>query len=111
MSNNLIRIAATSSPHRVAGAIAHRMRVEMQAEVQAIGPVAVNQMVKAVILACSYLQVEQIEPVFVPSFVDVSVDGQMRTAVHLLIRPDIRKTNVANHPTFHYNVCTVEKPP
>lgn len=85
MINNLIRVAATSLPHGVAGAIAQQMRAEIQAEVQAISPVAVNQMLKAVIIARAYLQTDQIEPVYVPSFVEVSVEGQPRTAVRLYL--------------------------
>jgi stage V sporulation protein S len=111
MNNNLIRVAAISSPHRVAGAIAQQMRAEMQANVQAIGPVAVNQMVKAVIMARTYLQADGIQPVFVPSFVEVSVDGQPRTAVRLHILPDGCQINVAYSSPFHYNGCTVETLP
>lgn len=85
MSNNLIRVAATSSPHRVAGAIAQQMRAEKQAEVQAIGPVAVNQMLKAVIIARAYLEAEQIRLFLVPAFVDVVVEGRTRTAVCLRV--------------------------
>jgi stage V sporulation protein S len=85
MSNNLIRVAANSPVYGVAGAIAQQMRSGAQAEAQAIGANAVNQMIKALIIAHDYLQADQIQPICVPSFVTISIDGQQRTAVRLLI--------------------------
>ena len=85
MSDKVIRVAATSIPQRVAGAIAKTMRESRSAEVQAIGAGAVNQMIKAVILACQYVQPDKMQPFCVPSFIEVDVDGRPCTAVHLLV--------------------------
>jgi stage V sporulation protein S len=111
MENNLIRVAATSSPYRVAGAIAQQMRTERQVSVQAIGAGAVNQMIKSLIIARSYLQADQIQPVCVPSFVEVTVDGQLRTAVHLLVLSGIGKINVVYSASSPYNGCIVKNLP
>ncbi|MCG8347678.1 MAG: stage V sporulation protein S [Chloroflexales bacterium] len=55
------------------------------AEVQSIGAGATNQAIKAVAIARSYLNEEGIEIVCVPSFIDVAIDEEERTAIRLLI--------------------------
>ena len=80
---DIIKVAATSRSTAVAGAIAGVMREREQVDVQAIGAGAVNQAVKAVIIARSYLEQDGIDIVCVPSFVEVMIDNQERTAVRL----------------------------
>ncbi len=80
---DIIKVAATSRSTAVAGAIAGVMREQEQVDVQAIGAGAVNQAVKAVAIARSYLELDGIDIVCVPSFVEVTIDGQERTAVRL----------------------------
>lgn len=83
MNETVIRVSADSTPNRVAGAIAKAIRGQQSAEARAIGPNAVNQMVKAIALAQRYVAPEAIQIYCVPSFVDVIVDGDVRTAVSL----------------------------
>jgi stage V sporulation protein S len=78
---DIIRVAAASRSTAVAGAIAGVMREEEQVDVQAIGAGAVNQATKAVIIARGYLELDGIDIVCVPSFVEVMIDDQERTAV------------------------------
>ncbi len=80
---DIIKVAATSRSTAVAGAIAGVMREQEQVDVQAIGAGAVNQAVKAVAIARSYLELDGIDIICVPSFVEVVIDGQERTAVRL----------------------------
>ncbi len=80
---DVIKVAATSRSTSVAGAIAGVMREKGQVDVQAIGAGAVNQAVKAVIIARGYLELDGIDIICVPSFVEVMIDGQERTAVRL----------------------------
>ena len=80
---DIIKVAATSRSTAVAGAIAGVMREQEQVDVQAIGAGAVNQAVKAVAIARSYLELDGIDIICVPSFVEVMIDGQERTAVRL----------------------------
>ncbi len=84
---NIIKVSANSRTAAVAGAIAGVMREHRFAEVQAIGAGAVNQAVKAVILAKGYLVNDEIDIICVPEFVDVDIDGKVRTAVKLTITP------------------------
>lgn len=84
---NIIKVSATSRTAAVAGAIAGVMRDHRYAEVQAIGAGAVNQAVKAIVLAKGYLVNDGIDVICVPEFVDVDIDGKVRTAVKLVVTP------------------------
>jgi len=82
---DVIRVAAASRSTAVAGAIAGVMREQGQVNVQAIGAGAVNQAIKAVTIARGYLELDGIDIICVPSFVEVLIDGQERTAVRLSV--------------------------
>lgn len=84
---NIIKVSAQSRTSAVAGAIAGVMRDAHRAEVQAIGAGAVNQAIKAIVIAKGYLAEEGVDIICTPSFVEVDIDGQERTAVRLLIEP------------------------
>jgi stage V sporulation protein S len=87
---DLIKVAANSRSTAVAGAIAGVMREIGHVHVQAIGAGAVNQAVKAVTIARSYLELDGIDIVCIPSFVDVMIDNQERTAVRLSVEQRCR---------------------
>lgn len=84
---DVIKVSATSRTSAVAGAIAGVIRETHRAEVQAIGAGAVNQAVKALILATGYLQGDGITIVCTPEFVEVTIDDKVRTAIKLVIEP------------------------
>jgi len=84
---NIIKVSARSRTAAVAGAIAGVMREAGRAEVQAIGAGAVNQSVKAIVIAKGYLAEEGVDIVCVPSFVEVMIEEQERTAVRILVEP------------------------
>lgn len=84
---NVIKVSARSRTAAVAGAIAGVMRETQRAEVQAIGAGAVNQAVKAIVIAKGYLAEEGVDVVCTPSFVEVDIDDQERTAVRLIVEP------------------------
>ena len=81
----IIKVSANSRTASVAGAVAGVMRESGRAEVQAIGAGAVNQAVKAIAIARGYLLEEEVDISCVPTFVEVAIDGQERTAVRLLV--------------------------
>jgi len=82
---DVIKVKANSRTAAVAGAIAGVFRQHKHAEVQAIGAGAVNQAVKALVLAKGYLAEDGIIVVCIPEFVDVDIDGKIRTAVKLTV--------------------------
>ena len=83
----MIKVSANSPTSAVAGAIAGVVRENKRAEVQAIGAGAVNQAVKALVLAIGYLRNDGIDVVCVPEFADVTIDDKVRTAIKLVVEP------------------------
>jgi stage V sporulation protein S len=86
-SMDVIKVSGTSRTSAVAGAIAGVVRENKRAEVQAIGASAVNQAVKALALAKGYLVNDGYNIVFIPEFVDVDIDGKVRTAIKFIVEP------------------------
>ena len=84
---DLIKVSANSRTSAVAGAIAGVVREHTRAEVQAIGAGAVNQAVKALVLAIGYLKNDDIHVVCIPEFADVTIDDKVRTAIKLVVEP------------------------
>ena len=84
---DVIKVKANSRTAAVAGAIAGVMREHKHAEVQAIGAGAVNQAVKALVLAKGYLSEDGIPIVCIPEFVDVDIEGKIRTAIKIVVEP------------------------
>jgi len=81
----VIKVSAKSRSTSVAGAIAGIMREVGRAEVQAIGAGAVNQAVKAVAIARTYLKQDGIDAICIPHFAEVSIDDQERTSIKLVV--------------------------
>lgn len=82
---DIIKVATRSRSTSVAGAIAGVVREYGRAEVQAIGAGAVNQAIKAVAIARGYLALDGIDVICIPAFTEISIDGQERTAVRLVV--------------------------
>jgi len=84
---DMIKVSANSRTSAVAGAIAGVVREYHRAEVQAIGAGAVNQAVKALVLATGYLKNDGINVSCVPEFADVTIEDKVRTAIKLIVAP------------------------
>jgi stage V sporulation protein S len=85
---NMIKVSATSRTSAVAGAIAGVVREHHCAEIQAIGAGAVNQAVKALVLATGYLKLDGIHVSCVPEFAEVTIEDKVRTAIKLVVEPE-----------------------
>ncbi len=81
----VLKVSATSKPVAVAGAIAGVIRSQHKVEVQAIGAGAINQAIKAIAISRGYVAPGGIDLVCIPSFIDISIDGEDRTGIRLLI--------------------------
>lgn len=84
---SIIKVSARSRTASVAGAVAGVVRESGRAEVQAIGAGAVNQAIKAIAIATGYLADEDVHVVCIPSFAEVSIDNQERTAIKIAVEP------------------------
>lgn len=92
---DVIKVSGTSRTSAVAGAIAGVFREHKRAEVQAIGAGAVNQAIKAMVLARGYLKEDGYEVICAPEFADVDIEGKVRTAIKLVVEERVPGTNTA----------------
>jgi stage V sporulation protein S len=83
----ILKVSSRSRSTAVAGAIAGVVRESGRAEAQAIGAGAVNQAVKAVAIARGYLALDGVDVICIPSFTEVEIEGQERTAMKLIVEP------------------------
>lgn len=81
----LLKVSAKSSPNAVAGAIAGILRERGHVDVQVIGAGALNQAIKAVAIARSFVLEDGIDPVCIPAFKDIDIEGEGRTAICLSV--------------------------
>jgi stage V sporulation protein S len=84
---DIIKVKAISRTAAVAGAIAGVMREQKHAEVQAIGAGAVNQAVKALVLAKNFLIQDGMEIFISPEFVNIEIEEKVRTAIKFVVEP------------------------
>lgn len=85
VTSSVLKVSAKSNPNSVAGALAAVLRERPAAELQAVGAGAINQAVKAIAIARSYLRPGGMDLVCVPSFIDVEINGNDRTGISLAI--------------------------
>ena len=84
---DILRVAVSSNPKSVAGALAGVIREEGSAEMQAVGAGAINQAVKAIAISRGYIAPSGVNLVCVPGFVDIEIDGEERTAIKFVVEP------------------------
>jgi stage V sporulation protein S len=84
--DDVIRVSAKSRPASVAGAIAKVVRSSQRVDVQAIGAGAVNQAVKGLAIAGTYLKEDRISISCMPHFTETEIDGNERTAIRFEVR-------------------------
>jgi stage V sporulation protein S len=86
-----LKVSTKSNPNSVAGAMAGVLRQDGCVEVQIVGAGALNQAIKAVAIARGYVAAGGIDLVCVPTFADIEIDGERRTAIRLLIEDRHRR--------------------
>ena len=86
-----LKVSAKSNPNATAGAIAGAIREEGQVEIRTVGAGALNQAIKAIAIARGFVASSGIDLVCIPSFADIEIDGEERTAIKLTVMP--RKYN------------------
>ncbi len=89
VTTSILKVSAKSNPNSVAGALAAVLREREHAELQAVGAGAINQAIKAVAIARSYLKSGQIDLTCVPTFIDVEINGNERTGISLSVERHI----------------------
>jgi stage V sporulation protein S len=87
----VLKVSSRSNPNSVAGALAGVVRHAGVVEVQVVGAGALNQAIKAVAIARGFVAPSNIDLVCVPTFADIEIDGQGRTAIRLTIEDRHRR--------------------
>ena len=81
----ILKVSSRSNPNSVAGAMAGVVRQSGAVEVQVVGAGALNQAVKAVAIARGYLTPSNVDLICIPTFADIEIDGESRTAIRLSV--------------------------
>ena len=68
---NVIKVATSSDVNRIAGAIVAMFKEKGHADIRAVGAGAVNQAMKALIIAKSMMSMSNIETAIIPSFENI----------------------------------------
>lgn len=89
----LLKVSSKSRPNLVAGAIAAVLREIGLVRIQVIGAGALNQAIKAIAIARGFVSPSGINLVCIPSFKDIMIDGEERTAILLTVE-DLNKVLV-----------------
>jgi stage V sporulation protein S len=82
---NHLKVGSKSDPHKVAGSIAACIKKHRRAVLTMIGAGALNQMVKAGIIAQGYLAPEGYSFWYRHAFTNLLVDGAERTAIRITV--------------------------
>jgi stage V sporulation protein S len=90
----ILKVSSRSNPNSVAGAMAGVVRQSGAVEVQVVGAGALNQAVKAVAIARGYLTPSNVDLVCIPTFADIEIDGESRTAIRLSVEDRTHKHGV-----------------
>src|SRR5439155_16035828 len=86
-----LKVSSKSNPDSCAGAMAGVIRQSGAVEVQVVGAGALNQAIKAIAIARGYLTPSGVDLVCVPTFKDIVIDGESRTAIRMLIEDRDRR--------------------
>ena len=87
----VLKVSSRSNPNSVAGALAGVLRQCGAVEVQVVGAGALNQAVKAVAIARGFVAPSNIDLVCIPTFADIEIDGEGRTAIRLAVEDRTRR--------------------
>ncbi len=84
----LFKVSTKSNANSVAGALAASFKEHDQCEMLTVGAGALNQAMKAIIIARGFLAPQGISISCVPSFEEIEINGEKRTAIKLIINQD-----------------------
>lgn len=80
-----LKVSAHSKTKALAGALAAVVRTDGVVELQAVGAGAVNQAIKAIAVARGYVAPNGINLIVIPSFVEISINDEERTAIKFTV--------------------------
>lgn len=81
----ILKVSSKSNPSKVAGAIANIYRESGCVEIQTVGAGSLNQAIKGIAIARGFVAPTGDNLVVTPAFNDISINGEQKTAIKLLI--------------------------
>jgi stage V sporulation protein S len=101
----VLKVSSKSNPNSCAGALAGVLRQQGAVEVQVVGAGALNQAIKAVAIARGFVADAGLDVVCIPTFADIEIDGESRTAIRLLVEDRQRRMpTVVQGPAAHVDL-------
>ena len=94
----ILKVSTKSNPNSVAGAIAGAIRSSGAVVMQVVGAGALNQATKASVIARGILSAGGLDIVVTPSFADIEIDGEQRTALRLRLEDREHRLVSADDP-------------
>ena len=94
----ILKVSSKSNPNSVAGALAGVVRGAGSVEMQVVGAGALNQAVKALAIARNYVANSGMDLACRPTFADIFIDGEERTAIRLLVEKFAPRTRAEPSP-------------
>ncbi|MBE6114446.1 MAG: stage V sporulation protein S [Erysipelotrichaceae bacterium] len=80
-----LKVSTKSNPAKVAGALVNVLKESDRVVLQAVGAGAINQTMKAIAIGRGFVAPSGIELVCIPSFVDIEINEEKRTAMKLVV--------------------------
>ena len=77
----ILKVSSKTEVGKLAGSIAQAIRQDLKVEIQCVGAGAINQAIKASIVANGMLSQQGISTLLKPYFNDILIDGERRTAI------------------------------
>ena len=82
---DILKVSSKSNPNSVAGALTNVFRDKGVVEIQAIEAGALKQARKAIAIARGFVAPSGTNLVCIPAFSDITIDGEERTAIKLIV--------------------------
>ena len=86
MNEEILKVSSNSNPNSIAGAIAGQIKERERSELKAIGAGAVNQVMKAIVIAKGFLAPIGIDIVCIPAFTEVKFEDEIRTGMKFIVK-------------------------
>ncbi len=81
----ILKVSSKSNPSKVAGAIANIYREAKEVEIQVVGAGALNQAIKSIAICRGFIAPAGDNLVVIPAFNDITINGEQKTAIKLII--------------------------
>lgn len=82
----ILKVSTKSNPNLVAGALVNILKEKENVEIHSIGAGALNQAIKAVAIARGFVAPSGKEIAIIPSFWEVTIEGQIKTAIKIVVK-------------------------